>query len=160
VYVLAELKINGDSSILGLKFENLTDELCRSILLTTNIYLFIHFLWCAWDSFVEWRLRVTGTKLAYKTGFTISHDAEAAADHPDDQRQSTLYSWWKKQSTLKMGTDLLNNSKNFNSNIDQQLSVVHNRIVEINNKINELKNDPQINICEVLNNKFEHILSD
>lgn len=93
--VIAEVRLDPTSTVLGFKFIGLTDSLVRMGLLLTTSYLFLHFLWYVYESFLEWRLRVTGTKLAFLTG---SEWGSEHADYPKDPRQSTLYSWWVREA--------------------------------------------------------------
>lgn len=85
------IKLHPESSVLGLKFIGITEDLISGALLIVTSYFFLHFSWYAFEGVLEWRLRVTGTKLAFLTGarFTSEH-----GDYPDDPRQSTLYNWW------------------------------------------------------------------
>lgn len=85
------LKIKPDSTVFGLQFEGLTDAKITWLLLLVNVYLFIHFLWSSIDALQEWRLRVSGSKVAFVTGMTWGHES---VDYPADPRQSTLYNWW------------------------------------------------------------------
>jgi hypothetical protein len=55
------------------------------------IYSFIHFFWLSLDAFHEWRVRITGTRLAYVTTAIFAHEH---ADYPNDPRQSSLMTWW------------------------------------------------------------------
>lgn len=96
VMSLADLRIAPDSSVLGLKFAGLNDGVIRVTLATIVAYFLFHFLWVAWDAFLEWRLRVTGTRSAFQTGSMAGSDH---ADYPGDPRQSTLYNWWVRQQT-------------------------------------------------------------
>lgn len=89
--VTASAKLDPKASILGFKFIGLTDEMMRAGLLAATLYLLIHFVWYVFDSLLEWRLRVTGTRVAFVTGAKAGSEH---ADYPDDPRQSTLYSWW------------------------------------------------------------------
>lgn len=89
--VLADLRIDDGSSLLGLKLSGLSDAVLRTGLLCVLSYLSIHFLWAAFDSFLEWRLRITGTRLSF---ITTARFASEEGDYPNDPRQSTLYSWW------------------------------------------------------------------
>jgi hypothetical protein len=91
VIVSADLRIGTGSTVLGLNIANLSDAVVRYSLLVTVAYLLAHFFWAAWDSFVEWRLRLTGTRVVYVTGAKLGSED---GDYPDDPRQSTLYSWW------------------------------------------------------------------
>lgn len=93
---LGEIKLNASSPILGFTFTGISDTLVRKALLVVNGYLLFHFFWYAFDSLLEWRLRVTGTRLAFLTGSSFGSEH---CDYPDDPRQSTLYRWWLDQAT-------------------------------------------------------------
>jgi len=93
--VLGNLHIEpAGSAILGLKFTGLSDLLIKNSLFLITTYLFFHFIWCSFDNFTEWRLRFTGTKVAFVTAGIF---ASAEGDYPNDPRQSTLYNWWRSQ---------------------------------------------------------------
>lgn len=96
-YALGGLKIDATSSFLGLKFTGLNDELFRTGLLVTVGYLLIHFIWNSFDTFLEWRLRISGTRVAFTTG---SFFGNKDCDYPKEPRQSTLYNWWRGQANL------------------------------------------------------------
>lgn len=93
---VANLQISPESSFLGIRFSGLNDILIRTNLGAIVLYLLVHFLWTGWDSFLEWRLRVTGTRSAFQTGSMWSPEH---VDHPVDPRQSTLYNWWTMQQS-------------------------------------------------------------
>lgn len=93
--VFGELHIEPDSQILGLKFKGLTDQVLTNGLLAIVSYLLVHFLWASLDALVEWRLRVTGTRVAFVTTGRFSSEH---GDYPSDPRQSTLYNWWKDEA--------------------------------------------------------------
>ncbi|MBI5900215.1 MAG: hypothetical protein HZB40_13410 [Rhodocyclales bacterium] len=93
---LAGLHIDRDSTLLGLKFNGLNDFVFRTGLFWITLYLLLHFIWSAFDSLLEWRLRITGTKVAFVTTGVFSSEH---ADYPSDPRQSTLYNWWKGEAT-------------------------------------------------------------
>ena len=93
--VLSGIQISQDSTILGLKFDGVDTRLLLQLLFYINLYLFIHFSWCALDNILEWRLRVTGTRLSF---VTTGKTASEHGDYPDDPRQSTMYSWWIDQA--------------------------------------------------------------
>src|SRR5262249_16960966 len=80
VTCLAKLSITPDSSVLGLRFHGLNDIVIKFTLAAVVAYLLVHFVWVALDAFMEWRLRITGTKLAFQTG---SLAASEHADYPD-----------------------------------------------------------------------------
>lgn len=124
--VFAGLHIDSESTFLGLKFKGLNDIIITRALFWITLYLLIHFLWSAWDNFVEWRLRITGTKVAFITaGVYVSEHG----DYPSDPRQSTLYHWWKSQA--------------------QKIDELVNRVKEIDNQLNgfeaRLKSEPNTN---------------
>ncbi|MET3442608.1 hypothetical protein ABIC94_003395 [Variovorax paradoxus] len=93
--IILDVKVAPQNTLLGVTFEGLTTENLKTGLLAINLYMFIHFAWCAMDGLQEWRLRVTGTRVAFITGARFS---SPDADHPSDPRQSTLYNWWLAQS--------------------------------------------------------------
>lgn len=94
--VVGELAIDPGSSVLGIRFQGLSNDLVLQGLLIANSYLLIHFLWGGFDSWLEWTARVTGTRVAF---VTTGHFASEHADYPSDPRQSTLYNWWKDQAS-------------------------------------------------------------
>jgi hypothetical protein len=104
----ANLHIDPSSTFLGLKFTGINDSVIRNGLLFITIYLGIHFLWTAFDGFLEWRLRITGTRLSFVT--SGSRLASMDGDYPNDPRQSTLYHWW---------TIHAKSIGNFNSNLSK-----------------------------------------
>ena len=92
---LGRVSLDPGSTILGFKFLGLNDELIRTGLSIVTAYLLIHFLWYVYEALLEWRLRVTGTRLAFVTTAKV---ASEHGDYPNDPRQSTLYSWWNYQA--------------------------------------------------------------
>jgi len=84
------------SSILGIRFQGLSNEMIRTGILMVNSYLLIHFLWGSIDSWFEWIVRLTGTRVAYVTTGRL---ASGHCDYPSDPRQSTLYHWWKDEAS-------------------------------------------------------------
>jgi len=88
-------KIDPNSTLFGIKFTDLKVEHVPWGLLILNAYFFTHFLWYAVEAWQEWRLRLTGMKVAFQTGAKL---ASNAGDYPGDPRQSTLYNWWLNES--------------------------------------------------------------
>lgn len=84
-----------ESSIFGLKFVGLDPITTRLGLFIFTVYFLLHFFWYALDAFYEWRVRVTGTRVAF---VTTGMWADSDADYPKDPRQSTLYNWWLVQA--------------------------------------------------------------
>lgn len=68
----------------------------ETALIILVLYTLVVFLIYSIEYFGEWRIRCTGTRLAFITGAKYGSDD---ADYPDDPRQSTLYHWWLKKST-------------------------------------------------------------
>ncbi|AON55775.1 hypothetical protein [Herbaspirillum seropedicae] len=91
IVVFAHVSISPSSTVFGLTFRGLNDHVMLVMLLIVNIYTTIHFLWCSWDHWQEWRIRQSGTKLVFQTRSAF---ANPHTDHPKDPRQSTLYNWW------------------------------------------------------------------
>jgi len=95
VIVFGELHIEPDSQILGLKFRGLSDTILTNGLIAVVTYLLLHFLWASLDALLEWRIRVTGTRVAFVTTARL---ASEHGDYPNDPRQSSLYNWWKDEA--------------------------------------------------------------
>ena len=94
--VIGGLAIDPSSSVLGIRFQGVSDELIRKGLLIANAYLLIHFGWGSFDSWLEWGARLTGTRVAF---VTTGKFASEHGDYPSDPRQSTLYNWWKDNAS-------------------------------------------------------------
>ncbi len=97
--VLGDLRIDEGSSIFGLKIIGLDDGFLRNGLFCIVIYLICHFFWGSMESFQEWRIRLTGTRVAFVTTGRLSGVVQ---DYPNDPRQSTMYNWWREE-TKKIG---------------------------------------------------------
>lgn len=143
------IKVNPESSILGLRFDGLTDDLIRQGLLLTVGYLWLHFLWCVIESFAEWRLRLTGTRVAHKTVGVFSSEA---GDYPDDPRQSTLYNWWA--DSIESGQSLREGFETAKTKFEELRQIIaaggdsgvvqsefHRRINDLGSQVTRLKHD-------------------
>jgi hypothetical protein len=64
---LTGLHFRGDLPFFGLPITGLTDRVAYSGLGVFILYQLVHYVWCVWDAFLEWRLRVTGMQLPYRT---------------------------------------------------------------------------------------------
>lgn len=103
---LADLQIQPESSILGLRFAGLSNGIIRVTIAGIIAYLLFHFLWVAWDALLEWRLRVTGTRRGFVTGTMWESEH---ADVPVEPRQSTSITggsnkvrpWGKSANSLR-----------------------------------------------------------
>ncbi len=87
--VYKNINISNDSSLFGLKLQGWNMHLIYVILFSLVTYFLVHFIWLAWDYFLEWRLRLTGTHGVNKYN-TVPNEMDIA----NDLRQTTLYSWW------------------------------------------------------------------
>lgn len=95
VYVfcwLTGVKLDPTSAFFGIKLIGLNEQQFSLGTMIINAYLFVHFGWYAWEAVLEWRVRITGTRVAFQTSST--YGAPSAGDYPRDPRQSTLYNWW------------------------------------------------------------------
>ena len=128
--VIGGLAIDPSSSVLGVKFQGLSDELIRKGLLIANAYLLVHFLWGGFDSWLEWGARLTGTRVAFVTTGTF---ASEHGDYPSDPRQSTLYNWWKDSASRI-------------SSLTEPLEAMEQKLAEWEKRVEEavLKNDPNL----------------
>lgn len=91
ILIITGAKVDPTSTLFGIKFTDLKAEHIPWGLLLLNIYFFLHYLWYAAEAFMEWRLRLTGMKVAFQTAMKF---ASQEGDYPSDPRQSTLYNWW------------------------------------------------------------------
>lgn len=89
----AELAPN--SQLFGFQFTHLTTNTISLGLIGITIYLAAHFGFYVIESFMEWRLRLTGCRVAFITGTRYESPHK---DIPEDPRQSTLYNWWKEHA--------------------------------------------------------------
>lgn len=97
------ISIGPSVSILGITLMGLTTDKVKIAVLSICLYTFLHFLWCAFDAFHGWRLRITGTRDAFFGSFS-----KEGADYQPDQKQSTLYNYWihKSKNLNKKEEDL------------------------------------------------------
>lgn len=139
VYSALGLKINPSSSIFGLRFDGLNDGSFKAILLVVLIYMVIHFVWLSADAFLEWRLRITGTRSAF---ITTAKNASEHADYPNNPRQSTLYHYYSEEMLDKLSSldsMITISSANFD-NVDKQS--IHANI----SKLIESVEDPRVSV--------------
>lgn len=125
VITLGGLNIDQGSSFFGIKFSNLDQVLVNKMLFWVLVYLTLHFIWGSFDCFLEWRTRITGTKVAYLTASTYT---SVDGDYPGDPRQSTLYNWWNNQA--KQIGNLSDKADEINKNYE-------NCLIGLEKKVNE-----------------------
>ncbi|PXV60543.1 hypothetical protein SAMN04487785_102265 [Dyella jiangningensis] len=167
---VAGVRIAADSPIFGFHLQNLTDDLLRSGMAITVGYLLLHFVWYAFDSFMGWRVRITGTRQAFITAGTFGDEN---LDYTGDLRQSSLYNWWKGKrqyfgslkgrmpaieasvsdlrrtiESLQSGGDIIQNS----TAVTDALASVEGRMVELRHAIeNAERQDSSPRILASLN---------
>tara|TARA_R110001592_G_scaffold88051_4_gene259511 strand:- start:2079 stop:2873 length:795 start_codon:yes stop_codon:yes gene_type:complete len=95
VYGWGELKVAPDSSLFGVKFESVDPIEITWLITGLLTYHLVHFVWSSISHIQAWRIRITGTKLAFITAGTFTSEL---GDYPSDARQSSLYFWWLKQA--------------------------------------------------------------
>ena len=178
VIVTQNLELATNSSFLGIRFENLDTFLVLKILFGLIIYLFIHFIWLALDNFLEWWVRLTGTRKAYSPNFdsTTKNMAKKYGDDTSDQRKSTLYYWWiEKQSMVdRSGKSVDAIAKNLEkeaektnseedkklltalSNVQASVAQTRNTISQIGSRINDTRITASL---ERFDNVFKLMLS-
>jgi hypothetical protein len=97
------LRVNPAGTVLGLSFEGMTTTKLHACLFVVNLYLLAHFAWCALDYVLEWRLRITGSKVVFTSQ---SMWADERKDGTENPRNSTLYNWWRETATHMGGWHL------------------------------------------------------
>lgn len=85
--ILMGLEITPTLTIAGVELTGLTEYKISAGLAIVTAYMLIHFVWCSWDGFQEWRIRCSGVNIA----FTDTPPPKA------DPRQLSLMSWWTAQ---------------------------------------------------------------
>jgi len=90
------VSLSPESTLFGLKFNNLDNNLILKILVLLNYFFLFRFIWSCYEYYHEWRLRVTGSGLASKA--QPGELASVDVDYTDDLRNSTLYNWWRFES--------------------------------------------------------------
>jgi hypothetical protein len=97
VIAFGHLRVDPNATAFGLSLRGLTDHEVRLWLCLVIAYLLVHFIWSSWETFAEWRLRLTGTRVAF---VTTGQFASEHCDYPNDPRQSTLANWWRGQGGI------------------------------------------------------------
>jgi len=124
------VSISADSTFVGIKLINLKPSHIRIALGSLAAYFLFHFIWQAWESYGEWCLRLTGTRLAFTTGSTWGNEA---CDYPNDPKQSTLYNWWLNQSKIFQDSDDACGFSDIKKTIQElNSSITNNSVVGIN----------------------------
>ncbi len=85
---------NDSNRFAGFKFNDIEINHVYIIILLSLIYFLIHFVWASLDNLRENRLRLTGINVPKAT--VASYAASATFEpNTDEEKQSTMFSWWK-----------------------------------------------------------------
>ncbi|MFQ1763031.1 hypothetical protein ACK366_09005 [Aeromonas veronii] len=95
------LSISPESTMLGLRFDGLSQDKIYLCFFMLVAYSSIHYFWCVKDAFKNWKLRLT-TIMEIEPGDwgSLYH-----VQRLDDKRNNTIYHWWAFQ--YKTFTDKL-----------------------------------------------------
>ncbi|MFG0461508.1 hypothetical protein ACF8GG_19585 [Pseudomonas sp. yb_1] len=93
--VMAKIEPSDTFTIFGVAFKGVTADKIVVGGILVLIYSMIHFLTYIVELIMEFRVRVTGAKVAYQTG---ARAGSQYVDYPDDPKQSSLSNWWKDQA--------------------------------------------------------------
>ena len=120
----------------GFKFENLNIYHVYLFLLAALVYFLSHFLWASSDHLKENKLKLTGIKIPKAT---VASCAASATFEPNtnDERQSTLFSWWKghRQQSEHFKTIVESIEKNIEkSQFEPAINCIKQRIEDMNSK--------------------------
>jgi hypothetical protein len=132
------ISVSKESTIFGIRLDNLDHAFIQILLLALVIYLFIHYIWVIVDNFMEWRLRITGTK-TFTTAGTI---ASKEGDYPTDPRQSTLYNWWRgQQRNLSKLHDVIQKIDHLKRKLQEDSKHYPSNAVDIQGSLMELNGE-------------------
>ena len=85
------------SSFLGIKFNGLDGSYIQLLLIISILYFLLHFIWAAIDHVKENKLRLTGIVIPMVTSGSTFGGLNDLAPNTDDERQSSIFSWWWKE---------------------------------------------------------------
>ncbi|MEW8052932.1 MAG: hypothetical protein AB2792_09490 [Candidatus Thiodiazotropha sp.] len=131
--------VSKESTIFGIRLENLNHTHILILLLLLVGYLCFHYIWVIVDNFMEWRLRITGTKTTFVTAGTFG---SKEADYPTDPRQSTLYNWWRQQQrTLSLLYDTIKKIESIERKLLEDSKQYPDNAVDIQGSLMELNKE-------------------
>lgn len=90
--VIAKIEPNNTFTIFGVAFKGVTAEKIVIGGISVLVYSLTHFISYIVELLIEYRVRVTGARLAFQTG---ARAGSQYVDYPDDPKQSSLLNWWK-----------------------------------------------------------------
>ena len=90
--VIAKIEPSDTFTIFGVAFKGVTvDKIVIGAMIVLT-YSLAHFLFYVVELLGEYRVRMTGARVAFQTG---ARAGSAHVDYPDDPKQSSLANWWK-----------------------------------------------------------------
>lgn len=163
ILVAGEIQPGADFSLLGVKLTGVTPFKLMVGLAVMLGYNLIHYVWCCYEFYSEWAIRITGTKLGFVTG---AKWASEGADYPDDPKQSSLYTWWL-QEAQSMGAyrDLLvkveDGLRSLNGHIDElevkdmsTAGTVSRSIQEVKSSLDQIKRSVESSESVILSTRI------
>lgn len=96
ILTIGSANFSGKNGFSGFKFEDLNILHVYLFLIAALVYFLCHFLWASSDHLKENRNRLTGIKIPENA---IASYAASSTFEPctNEERQTTLFSWWKGQ---------------------------------------------------------------
>ncbi|TOQ03061.1 hypothetical protein, partial [Vibrio parahaemolyticus] len=96
VLTIGSATFSSQNGFSGFKFEDLNILHVYLFLIAALVYFLCHFLWASSDHLKENRYRLTGIKIPKAT---VASYAASPTFEPrtNEERQTTLFSWWKGQ---------------------------------------------------------------
>lgn len=151
---IGNLSIDSTSSLLGLKFNGLSSDLIYIGLLILIIYNFINFVWNSINALLEWEIRQTGCKNAFKPNYNdlINFNGSTESSFPENPRNTTLYYWWNRQinyiPAITMKVDSIDKifklyQENVSSN-DKSINQLNHKISDEMDNLSDIKQSLEI----------------
>tara|TARA_R100000963_G_C4638811_1_gene102563 strand:+ start:182 stop:928 length:747 start_codon:yes stop_codon:yes gene_type:complete len=148
------VNLHPDSSLFGIKFEDISHEQIFQAFFWLLLYFFAHFSWYTVESFVEWRLRLTGQRVVPFSNARGSIIGNTHSDESTDPAQATLYSWWL---THKENFD--NAAKLIKETVeDNEISSKQNAIDLDHNKNSQKLSEKHVNDLRTAGNDLGELL--
>ena len=94
--VVGGVSVGKTVSFLGISLEGITGNKMVFGLVVAVAWVTIHHAWYSIEACKEWRLRITGQRVAYQTGAAMF--GSPYSESPSSPRHATLYNWWKERS--------------------------------------------------------------
>ncbi|PVZ63568.1 hypothetical protein [Pelagibaculum spongiae] len=142
ILTIGAASFSSQNGLSGFKFENLNIFHVYLFLLVALVYFLCHFLWASSDHLNENKLRLTGIKIPKAT---VASYASSSTFEPntDEERQSTLFSWWKghRQQSEHFYSLIDSIDKNIeNAQFEPAINSIKQRIEDMNSKTEYIEN--------------------